>query len=553
MPFNPTESPLDTMTKAPATTVAPQDHYDVIVIGAGMGGIYATYRFTRQGLSVLTLESAEAVGGVWYHNRYPGARVDIESLDYCFTFSKELFREWKWSERYAAQPELERYLNHVADKFDLRKHMLFNCGVTAVRRLEEANRWEVDTSTGKRLTCRFVVTAMGNLSAPRKPDFPGLEDFKGKWLQTSRWPKEPVDVRGKRIGVIGTGASGVQVIPPMAEQGRHLTVFQRSPNFVVPPQNRPLDPALIEQIADRLDEFRAEMFANDGVHRPKAAGDVTQFSKEERERIMEERYQFGGHVMSVVFKNEQVDWEVNQVVSDFVRDKIRSVVKDPVTAEKLCPRRHGVGNRRLGVCTDYYETFNRDNVTLVDLHEDPLVRITETGIQTRSGHHELDLIIFSLGFVSFTGTLIDANIRNEHGRGITEHWKPGWKTMLGFMTSGFKNLFMACGTGGIGFSANGFPVNEQQINWIGDCIAYMDKHGYKSIEADPVAEEAWVKRVAEVASNRLLMTRKLRDRNVHVNPETGEHFCMTWLGGFTNFIKICDESAAKGYEGFILR
>jgi cation diffusion facilitator CzcD-associated flavoprotein CzcO len=543
----------DTMTEKPSTATASQNHFDVIVIGAGMGGIYATYRFSRQGLSVLCLESAEGVGGVWHHNRYPGARVDVESLDYCYMFSKELFREWKWSERYAAQPELERYMNHVVDKFGLRKHFLFNNRVVKTQRLADANLWQVETSAGKRFTCRFVVTAMGNLTAPRKPDFPGLEDFKGEWVQTSRWPKEPVDIKGKRIGVIGTGASGVQVIPPLAEAAKHLTVFQRSPNFVVPPQNRPLTPAEIEKIADRFDQHRAEMYAEDGVHRLKPRGAITQFSEEERERLLEEQYLIGGHGMSTVFKDEQTNWEVNQIVSEFLRKKIRATVKDPVTAEKLCPYEHGAGNRRLGVCTGYYETFNRDNVSVVDLRKDPLVRITETGIQTQSDRHELDLIVFSLGFVSFTGTLIDADIRNEHGHGITEHWKPGWKSMLGFMTSGFPNLFMAAGTGGIGFSANGFPVSEQQINWIGDCIAYMDRKGYKTIQADPVEEEKWVKFVADVASPGLLMTRKLRDRLVHVNEETGERFCMTYLGGFTNFIGLCDKSAANDYEGFILQ
>jgi cation diffusion facilitator CzcD-associated flavoprotein CzcO len=544
---------LATVIEKKADDCAEQTHFDVILIGAGMGGIYGTYRFSRQGLSVLCLEAAEGVGGVWHLNRYPGARVDLESTEYCYWFSRELFRDWKWSERFAAQPELERYMNHVVDRFDLRKHMRFNHNVVAARRLAAENRWQVDTGNGKRFTCRFLVTAMGNLTAPRELDFPGLADFKGEWVQTSRWPKRPVEIRGRRIGVIGTGASGVQVIPPLAEEAKHLTVFQRTPNFVVPPQNRPLHPGEIDALADDFERTRHEAFMVSKVAK-RVLGPITQFSEAEVQRLLEEQWSVhGAHGMSVLFQNSQIDWEVNQVISDFVRNKIRATVKDPVTAEKLCPYEHGVGNRRLGVCTGYYETFNRDNVSLIDLRADPIETITESGIRTRSGHHELDLIVFSIGFRSFTGTLQDANIRNEHGRGITEHWKPGWKTMLGFMTSGFPNLFMACGTGGIGFSFNVFPVNEQQMDWIGDCIAYMDRNGYKTIESDPAAEVAWGKVVADIASNRLQMKRKLRDRNVHVDPETGQRFCMTFMGGFGPYIEHCDKSAANGYAGFIVR
>jgi cyclohexanone monooxygenase len=540
-----------TEKKAPATTE--KTHFDVVIIGAGLGGIYGTYRFSRQGLSVLCLESAEGVGGVWHLNRYPGARVDIESTEYCYWFSKDLFREWQWSERFAAQPELERYMNHVVDRFDLRKHMRFNHTVVSAQRLARDNLWQVDTENGKRFTCRFLVTAMGNLTAPRKPDFPGLENFKGEWVQTSRWPKRPVAIKGRRIGVIGTGASGVQVIPPLAEEAQHLTVFQRSPNYVVPPQNRPLDPAEIEALMKDFERNRHEAFTVSRISKL-ARGPITQYSDAEVQRLLEEQWSVhGAHGMSILFQNSQIDWDINQVISEFVRNKIRAIVKDPVTAEKLCPHKHGVGNRRLGVCTGYYETYNRDNVSLIDIHNDPIVRITETGIQTESGHHELDLIVFSIGFRSFTGTLIDADIRNERGKGITEHWKPGWKTMLGFMTSGFQNLFMAAGTGGIGFSANAFPVNEQQMDWIGDCIAYMDSNGHKTIEADPAAEAAWGKIVADIANRRLQMTRKLRDRNVHVDPETGERFCMTFMGGLGAFTEYCDKSASNGYEGFILR
>jgi len=322
----------------------------------------------------------------------------------------------------------------------------------------------------------------------------------------------------------------------------------------VPPRNRPVDPAEIEAIADRLEDYKSAVFAAGGslMIMPTRARRMDELSEAERDAELEAQWLRGGHGMSLVFSKSQVSPEVNAVISDFVRRKIREVVKDPVVAEKLIPRDHGVGNRRLGMCDDYYETYNRDNVTLVDLKQDPIVRFTKTGIQTASGHHDLDLVVFALGFRSFTGTLIDAGIRNEHGAALTDHWKPGWKTVLGFMTTGFPNLFMACGTGGIGFSTNVIPFNEQQMDWIGDCIAWMDRHGYARIEADPQAEEAWVRHVAETASRRLLMSHKVRDRGVHVDPETGQRVCMTYLGGLPDFMERCEHSAANGYEGFVL-
>jgi cation diffusion facilitator CzcD-associated flavoprotein CzcO len=528
-------------------------NFDVIVIGAGMGGIYAVYRFRERGLSVLALESAAGVGGVWHHNRYPGARVDVDSLDYCYHFSEELFREWKWTERYASQPELERYLNFVVDKFDLRKHILVNNAVTAVRRLVDANQWKIETSAGKHFTSRFVVSAMGNLTAPNEPDFPGLEKFKGEWVSTSRWPQRHVEVKGKRIGVIGTGSSAVQVIPPLAAEAEHLSVFQRTANFVILPRNRPLDPREIEAIADRFDEYRKEIIGSGlAMHVPESRGSVAQYGEEDRQRLMDEQYLAGGHGMAIMFDNAQLDPKVNEVLSEFVRNKIRATVKDPAVAEKLCPHDHGLGNRRPPMADTYYETFNRDNVTLVDLREDPLASITETGIRTASGDHPLDLIVFSIGFRSFTGTLIDADIRNDNGRGITEHWRPSWRSMLGLMTSGFPNLFMVCGTGGIGISANVFAALEQQVDWIADCIAYMDRNGYQTIEADPEGEEAWRELVAKTASNRLMMTRNVTDRIVHTDPETGKHYCVTFLGGFPAYVDYCNKSAANGYEGFIL-
>jgi len=546
---------LDLMAETAEKTTGEQRDVDVIVIGAGPCGIYAMHRFREQGLSVLGLESTGGVGGVWRLNRYPGARVDVPSIEYCFLFSREIYSEWPWSELYASQPELEAYLNFVADKLDVKKHILFNHRVTGARWLPEQNRWWVKTDNSAQFTCRFLVTAMGNLTAPNAPDFPGLSDFKGEWVQTARWPRHEVELRGRRIGIVGTGASGLQTIPVLAGQAKRLTVFQRSPNYVVPAQNRPLDPWRIREIAERLDDYRAELLTTSAAVRfgwSQTVCRLDELAPAEREAALEAQWARGGAGLGALFAEAQLDPRVNEVISDFVRRKIRAIVNDPAVAEKLCPKDHGIGNRRLGICDGYYETYNRDNVTLVDLQEDPIERITEAGIQTRSGHHELDLIVFALGFRSFTGTLIDADIRNAAGALITEHWRPGWKTVLGFMTSGFPNLFMAGGAGGIGFSANMIPFAEQQINWIGDCIAYVDAHGHSRIEADPVAEAAWVEHVAKTASRLLLMRRNVRDRGVHVDPETGQRVCMTYLGGLPDYIERCERSAANGYEGFVL-
>ena len=546
---------MDSKTNSRRPATAEQNDVDVIVVGAGPCGVYAMHRFTQQGLSVVGLESTGGVGGVWRLNRYPGARVDVPSIEYCFLFSREIYSEWTWSELYASQPELEAYLNFVADKLDLKRHIRFDHRVTSARWLPESNRWRVTTSNGAQFTGRFLVTAMGNLTAPNEPDFPGLSNFKGEWVQTSRWPRHHVELRNRRIGIVGTGASGLQTIPVLAREAKSLTVFQRSPNYVVPAWNRPLDPAEVATIAERLDEYRSELFATGAAVQLGWMKEVLRLeglSPTEREAALEAQWARGGAGMAAIFADAQVDPHVNEIISEFVRRKIRTIVKDPAVAEKLCPKDHGIGNRRIGICDGYYETYNRDNVTLVDAQDDPIERITETGIQTRRGHYELDLIVFALGFRSFTGTLIDADIRNDTGALITDHWRPGWKSVLGFMTSGFPNLFMASGAGGIGFSANMFPFSEQQINWIGDCIAYMDAHGHSRIEADPLAQAEWVEHVANTASRLLLMRRDVRDRGVHVDPETGQRVCMTYLGGLPDYVERCARSAANGYEGFVL-
>jgi cation diffusion facilitator CzcD-associated flavoprotein CzcO len=524
--------------------------YDVIVVGAGLGGLYALHRFNQQGLSVLGLEQAAGAGGVWFHNRYPGARVDVESLDYCYYFSPELYRDWQWTERYASQPELLAYLNHVADRFDLRRKILFETALTRAQWQPEAARYAVETSTGLALSCRFLVMATGNLSAARAPDFPGLASFRGEWVQASHWPDRPVALAGRRIAVIGTGSSGVQAIPVLAEQASHLAVFQRSPNFSVPARNLPLDTAKFgEAAADvpgrrrALLQTRAAISSNLGPALPFAA-----YSPAERQDRLERQWALGGQGMNRVFADQGIDRRSNDAVADFVRAKIRQIVKNPETAERLCPYDHPIGSRRLCVDTDYYATYNRNNVTLVDIRKDPIQRITETGIQTASAHYDIDLIVFAIGFYAFRGALDQVDIRNEKGETPTAHWDRGPRTMLGLMTCGFKNLFFLTGPGSPSVLANMVLMNEEHVNFAAGLIADMAAHGFATVEPEPAAQEAWTGTVAEAASK--LLRLGVKNYMVHVNEDDGSRVFMPYVGGLDRYTEICRGVAVGGYQGF---
>jgi len=522
--------------------------YDVVVVGAGLGGIYALHRFRAQGLRVLGLEGAAGVGGVWFHNRYPGARVDVDSLDYCYYFSPEIFREWTWSERFATQPELLRYLNFVADRLELKPLIQFETWLSAAQWHPERAEWELTTSTGTRCRTRFLVMATGNLSAARKPNFAGLDDYQGEWVQTSHWPDRDIPFVGRRIAVIGTGSSGVQSIPVIAEQAEHLYVFQRSPNYSVPAWNGPVDQAVYADLRSRVPEARKAMFATAGatnfmVPSPPFA----EFDEAGAQARLEWQWGKGGHGMSYLFSDQGRDRDTNTVVAEFVRSKIRGIVKDPALAEKLCPYDHPIGSRRLCLDTGYYETFNRPNVTLVDVREDPIERITKTGIKTRDGSYDVDLIVFALGFHPFTGAWDRIEIRNAKGAGPTDHWKAGPKTLLGLMTTGFPNFFFLSGPGSPSVLANLFLMNEYHVDWVGELIAHMDRAGYRTVEPTDDAQEKWSAHVAEVAAPTL----RLRTLNymVHRNPD-GSGVFIPYIGGFMRYAEQADAIAASGYEGF---
>ena len=533
------------------TTTDPDGrHFDVIVVGAGMGGIYAVHRFTKQGLSVLGLEGAPDVGGVWYHNAYPGARVDIESDYYCYFFDPELYREWEWTERYAAQPEILRYLNHVADRYDVRRHYLFNTWMNGARWEPEDNRYRVTTDTGRTFTARYLVMTTGQLSKARTPDFAGLEEFAGEWYQTSHWPHEPVALAGRRVGVIGTGSSGVQAITAIAKEAAHLHVFQRTANYSVPAFNRPADKRKHARLAAKVEELYQEVMETPGgLILPPTRGPAGNYTYEQQQAMLEERWAFGGQALLSLFSDQGVDPEVNELVAEFVRGKVRTIVRDPETAEKLVPNSYPIGVRRLCIDTGYYETFNRENVSLVDIKADPIERINRTGIRLTSGTEiELDVIVFALGFEAFTGALDNANIRNEHGLQPSDNWKRGPRTYLGLMTTGFPNLFLITGPGSPSVLANMNLANVHHLDFVGGLIMHMQEHGYQRVEPTEEAQNAWTAHVASVAEP--LLRRKVDNYMVHVNRDDGTRVFIPYAGGFGDYVKRCAAVVAEGYQGF---
>jgi cation diffusion facilitator CzcD-associated flavoprotein CzcO len=526
------------------------EDYDAIVVGAGIGGIYALHRFRSQGLKVLGLESADGVGGVWYHNRYPGARVDIDSTDYCYYFSPEIYREWRWSERFATQPELLRYLNFVADRLDIKPLIKFGSSVTAAQWVSETARWEVTTSTGRHFRSRFLVMATGNLSAARKPPFPGLDDYQGEWVQTSHWPDRDVAFEGRRVAVIGTGSSSVQAVPMIAEQAEHLYVFQRSPNFSVPARNGPINAALYDDIKLRVSEVRSELFASIGASNVmKPSPPLSEFNEVAALQRLENQWEAGGHGMAYLFGDQGTNAGTNELIAEFVRGKIRAMVHDQKLAEKLSPRDHPIGSRRLCLDTDYFASFNRPNVTLVDVAADPIERITASGIATRDHAYDVDLIVFALGFHAFTGAWDRIDIRNEKGKHPTDDWKQGPKTLLGLMTEGFPNFFFLTGPGSPSVLANLFLMNEYHADWVADMIAYMDRKGLSTVEPGEEAQSAWTAHVAEVASP--MLRRRVTNYMVQ-RTDDGEEVFIPYIGGFNRYAEQADDIAARDYDGFIM-
>jgi cation diffusion facilitator CzcD-associated flavoprotein CzcO/acetyl esterase/lipase len=529
-------------------------HFDAIVVGAGFSGLYALHRLRGAGLSVRVLEQGDGVGGTWHWNRYPGARCDIESVDYSYSFSEELEQEWEWSERYPAQPEILRYLDHVADRFDLRRDIDLNTRVAQARYDDERAVWHVTTEDGARHTATYCVMACGNLSTPHRPAIEGLDDFEGAWHHTARWPADGVELAGKRVGVIGTGSTGIQLIPQAAAQAEHVYVFQRTPNFSMPAHNRPLDPDLLSAIkVDYRERRRLARESLSGV--PSSHPDALpqrsalEVAPEERARVFEHGWANGGiGGVTLAFNDIITDAEANATAADFVRDKIREIVRDPATAEALCPTTHPIGTKRICVDTDYYATYNRANVTLVDVRTAPIVRLTPRGIETTAAAYELDVIVFATGFDAMTGALLEMDVFGCEGRSLKDKWSGGPRTYLGVATAGFPNLFIVTGPGSPSVLSNMVLSIEQHVDWIADCIGHVRERGLDTIEATRDAEDAWVAHVNEVAQATLFPHAGswYMGANIPGKPRV----FMPYLGGVGTYRAHCEGVAGNGYEGF---
>ena len=527
--------------------------YDVVVVGAGFSGLYLLHRLREAGQSVRVFEAGAGVGGTWFWNRYPGARVDIESQEYAYSFSPELDAEWKWTERYAAQPELLAYLNHVADRFDLRGDIQLQTRVTSAVWDEEARRWTVATDRGDRVSARHVVMATGCLSTPKDDaELPGSDSFRGSSWHTGRWPEGGVDFTGKTVAVIGTGSSAIQSIPKIAEQAAHVTVFQRTPNFSVPAHNGPADPAVMADWAAHREQYRRE--AREVGFGIRSIG-ITEtpaltVSPEARQAAFEERWRYGGFALLGAFNDLIVDPEANVTAAEFVRGKIREIVQDPATAEKLSPKTYPIGTKRICVDTGYYATFNRDNVSLVDLTEEPIERVTPAGVKTSAREYEVDAIVYAIGFDAMTGALDKIDIRGRGGARLKDAWAGGPGTYLGLMVAGFPNLFLVTGPGSPSVLCNMAVAIEQHVEWISDCIAWMSERQAASIEATPAAQAEWVAHVNEVAEATLFP--RANSWYMGANVPGKPRVFMPYIGGFPIYRDKCREVAVAGYEGCVV-
>jgi cyclohexanone monooxygenase len=533
-------------------TLQPLPAVDVIVVGAGLGGLYAHHKLRKLGFSVQGFEAGTAVGGTWYWNRYPGARCDVESLDYTYSFDPDLLHEWAWSERYATQPEILRYIDHVADRFDLRRDVVFGARVIAATFDEAANAWTVETDRGHRVTAKFLLTTVGCLSTPKAPDFPGLEDFAGRWVQTSAWPHQPVEIAGQRVAVIGTGSSGIQTIPVLAEHAARLTVFQRTPNFSLPAKNGPIDPAYEAKIrADYVEHCRRNFTTKAGVQPKVSTGkSALEVSDAERSAAYETAWNRGGGGLTGMFKDVMTDIAANDTAAEFVRGKIREIVKDPVTAERLSPRDHPFATKRICLDSDYFATFNRPSVELVDIRATPIERITRDGVKTSEKEYPVDLLVFATGFDAVTGPLLAMNIQGVGGVKLAEVWDQGPRTFLGLTIAGFPNLFTVNGPGSPSVLANMIPTIEQHVDWIAGCMAHMRASGLDRIDADPQAQDDWAVEVRKAADGTLYP--RAKSWYLGDNVDNKPRVFLAYVGGFADYIARCEEIAAAGYRGFRL-
>jgi cyclohexanone monooxygenase len=527
--------------------------YDVVIVGAGLAGLYTLHRLRGLGITARAYEAGSGVGGTWFWNKYPGARCDVESLEYSYAFSDELQQKWHWPERYGNQPEILEYINHVADRFDLRRDIQLNTRVTAAVFDDDTNTWTVETDQGDTVTARYCIMASGNLSTPRVPDFKGIESFKGKWYHSGLWPAGGVDFTGKRVAVIGTGSSGVQMIPIIARQAKHLHVFQRTANFILPAGNAPMDPKREStHKADypaRREAAQHTPFGIGGFPPPtQSALDVPEA---DRNAAYEAKWQEGGSISFLyTYTDLLTNQEANDTAADFVRNKIRGIVKDAETAELLCPNDHPMGTKRLVLDTGYFETYNRDNVTLVNARKTPIEEITPAGLRTADAEYEFDAIVFATGFDAITGAMKEIDLRTTAGLTIQDKWEAGPRTYLGLMVAGFPNMFVITGPGSPSVKANMIVAIEQHTDWIVDCLQHLREKGVSRFEATKQAEDEWGQHVNEVADSTLYP--KANSWYVGANIPGKPRVFMPYVGGYERYKAICDDVAAKGYEGCVM-
>lgn len=535
------------MTDTPQETL----RLDAVVVGAGLAGLYMLHRLRGLGLAARAFEAGEDVGGTWYWNRYPGARCDVESLDYSYSFSPELEQEWEWTERYAAQPEILAYIRHVAERFDLRRDIRFATRVTRAAWDEGARAWTIETDRGDRVTARFCIMATGCLSRPQRPAIPGLETFRGPAYHTGEWPHAGVDFTGQRVGVIGTGSSAIQAIPIIAEQAARLVVFQRTPNYSIPAHNRPMDPEYQRRWKARYPEHRqAARESRIGFLVERNECPALAVPPAERVREYEKRWARGGLGFAATFPDLLTSAEANETAAEFLRAKIRSIVRDPAVAEALVPQDYPLGTKRLCVDTGYYATFNRDSVTLVDLRADPLEAIVPEGVRTRRATWPLDSLVLATGFDAMTGALLAIDIRGRGDGTLVRAWAAGPRTYLGLAVEGFPNLFLITGPGSPSVLSNMIVSIEQHVDWIADCLVHLRARGHTTIEATREAVEAWVAHVNEVG--RATLYPLARSWYTGANVPGKPRVFMPYVGGVGAYREHCDRVAALGYEGFSL-
>lgn len=525
---------------------------DAVIIGAGFAGLRALWRLRGMGKRVVVLEAADDIGGVWYHNAYPGARCDVESYDYSYSFSPELEQEWRWSERYATQPEILRYINHVADRFDLRRDIVLKTRMESAVYDEAAARWTITSTDGRRWSAQYFVMAVGQLSTTKAPDYPGQASFEGEIIHSGIWPKHEVDYDGRRVAIIGTGSSGMQMTPVIAEKAAHLTVFQRTPNYSVPAANAPVTDEEDRRVKADY-RARREQCRNSptGLGFKPNRQSALEVPAEERDRVYEAAWHRLGFGFALAYYDILLSKPANDTAAEFIQKKIGSVIEDPRLREKLVPSGHPFAARRPSVDSGYFQAFNRDNVELADLREFPIQEFTPNGIRTADKEHEFDIVIFATGFDAFTGSILKPRIEGRDGLTLRQKWSDGPITQLGVGVAGFPNMLIVVGPGSPSLLSNVMVSIEEQIDWLADLVAYMDANGIVEFEAEPEAERAWVEHVNERARETLYMSTNSYYNGAEVAGKP--RVFMPYSGGIRGYRRILNDCAAQGYSGFVLR